>query len=58
MPQQREEPESVFVWVIGIWILGFVWNLVVGIWDLSLICACSDRQPYTVNRSPITFISC
>jgi hypothetical protein len=25
------------VWVIGIWNLEFIWNLVLGIWDFILI---------------------
>jgi hypothetical protein len=42
---------------IGIWKLGFIWNLVLGIWNLSLRIAFPDRQPSTVYRKPIAITS-
>jgi hypothetical protein len=45
--------QGAFVLEIGIWNLGFVWDLVLVIWNLSLTIASSlpvNRKPSTVNR--------
>jgi hypothetical protein len=46
-----------FVLEIGIWNLGFIWNLVLGIWNLSLRIAVSNRFPSIVYRKPNPFSS-
>jgi hypothetical protein len=33
LPKQREETVIALVWVIGIWSLEFIWNLVLVIWN-------------------------
>jgi hypothetical protein len=33
--EELKYTEIAFVWVIGIWNLGFIWNLVLGAWNFS-----------------------
>jgi hypothetical protein len=40
---------TIFVWVIGIWNLEFIWNLVLGAWNFNLFLSLTslfDTLPY------------
>jgi hypothetical protein len=52
-PNEENAISGAFDWEIGIWSLGFIWNLALEIWNLILTIASSlpvNRQPFTVNQ--------